>query len=213
MKQRLTRLLAVLSATAMLAACDHGVVDSRAPQGGTSRHMAIIDQPIDPGDGGGTIDPGTGGGGGTTTPPPAVAPFAPPPPPFIFASGLPLYFSGPGGVQLQCGQVTHAFWGFSNDVTQGTPIYVTGVVVPSSRMNWGIYNQSGQLVKTHLTQPAHSNCVVYHEPEAVATYDMAPGYYYLYASYMGLSNFPPFESSFGYILGIQGKYIGALRVR
>ena len=34
--------------------------------------------------------------------------------------------------------------------------------------------------------PAHSNCVIYQEPEAMSTWDMAPGYYYVYANFWTL---------------------------
>lgn len=189
--------LAVLAAAAMLAACD-GVVDSPAP--GEARFLMAEDP--------GTGEGGGGGGGGYVT-----DPFSPPPPPYLFqAPGLPVYAYGPG--QAQCGQVTHAFWGFGHDITRGTPIYVTGVVAPYSRMNWGLYNQFGQQVKTRVTATAGSNCVVAHEPEVISTYDLNPGYYYLYASYNGLSpNGGSIESYYGYIIPIIGKYIGAIRVR
>jgi len=214
MKHLVRTVVPAILLAAIVSACDEGVTSPARTPGQISGMMAEPDQPIDPidpgdGGGGGYTDPGTGGG--TTT----SDPFNPPPRPFIFAQSLPLYLSGPGGTWLSCGQITHAFWGFSNDVTRGTVIYVTGVVVPHSRMNWGIYNQFGQLIKTHLTNESGSNCVVAHEPEGVATYDMAPGYYYLYASYNGLSSAGggTLESSGGYVVGIQGKYVGALRIR
>jgi hypothetical protein len=122
-----------------------------------------------------------------------------------------------GGTWYECGQVTHVFWSlgstWSEDITRGTTLYVTGVVVPRTRINWGFYNAAGQRVKTHLTQPARDNCVVHHEPEAVSTWDLTPGYYYLYASYNGLEYYYGVESSFGYAMGYVGKYVGVLRIR
>jgi hypothetical protein len=113
--------------------------------------------------------------------------------------------------------VTHPFWGlgstFNNDITVGTTIYVSGIVVPGTQMNWGIYDQFGNQVKTHLTQNSRSNCVVHHEPEAISTAGMAPGYYYLYASYNGLTNYTPQQTSAGYTTPFGGRYVGPFRLR
>jgi hypothetical protein len=193
---------AVLAAVA-LAACKDSPLQPRTPAT-PIRAMPIepVD-PIDPGDGGGT------GGGGTTT----VPPFSPPPAPYGTAPGPYLPVGTFSNTFQHCEQIGHVGIAFSNDVTQGTVLYAWGVVVPHSKANFAIYNQFGQLVKTHLTQEAHDNCVIYHEPETIATYDMAPGYYYVYASYWSLSMNPPFENFDGYPLGHQGKFVTALRIR
>jgi hypothetical protein len=215
MKHLVRMVVPALALAAMTAACEGGVTTPlREPQEIRRMPLEPLD-PIDLGDGGDGGGGGETGGGETGGGTPTVGPFNPPPRPYLFAPNLPVHLAGPGGTWLSCGQITHAYWGFGNDVTRGTVIYVTGVVVPHSRMNWGIYNQAGQLVKTHLTREAGSNCVVAHEPEGVSTADLAPGYYYLYASYNGLSpvGAGPWESSGGYAFGIPGKYVGALRVR
>lgn len=179
-----------------------------ATPGAFARSMPPETEPGEP-----PIDDGGGeGGGGIYTP--SVPPFNPPPRPFLFASDLTLYgqINHPG--YQSCNQVAHVWVGGGSDVTQGTTLYGTGVVVPNSLVYFGFYNAAGTLVKTHLTQAARSNCVVHYEPEAIGTWDLAPGYYYIYASYWGLS---PWNSTFdtlaGYPLGHVGVYISPLRIR
>jgi len=164
-----------------------------------------IDQPGElPIDGGGGE---TGGGIGT----PSVPPFNPPVRPYFFAPNLPLYMIGFNW--YSCNQLPHVWVAFSNDVVQGTILYGTGVVAPGSRVNFGFYNPFGQLIKTHLTQPARSNCVVHHEPEVISTSDLAPGYYFVYASYTGLSINGVWGTSAGYPLNHVGDYVTVIRVR
>lgn len=224
--QRSTRLVLSLLAGIGLAGCSDQIVGPQATVDARTPSSICMDQPIlystalfycgelepiDPIDPIDPVDPGTGGGGGgggTTVPP-----FSPPPQPFFYASDLPIYWGGAGGYWYSCNQITHPIWGFSNDVVAGTYIYFSGIVIPGTRMNWGVYNQYGQRVATHLTQPARSNCVVHHEPEAFNTGQLAPGYYYLYTSYMGISQSGGWETSGGYAVGIQGRYVTAIRVR
>ncbi|HEX8362371.1 MAG TPA: hypothetical protein VF613_19790 [Longimicrobium sp.] len=205
MNQSVRLVLAALSSAALLGACDRGITESRSAEDVEIR--VNLPPPDDPGDGG-----GGGGGGGT-----AVEPFNPPPRPYFQAPNLPTYSGGVIGTLYSCGQVTHAFWGlgstFNNDITVGTTIYVSGIVVPGTQMNWGIYDRFGNQVMTHLTQPARSNCVVHHEPEAISTSSMAPGYYYLYASYNGLTNYTPQQTSAGYTTPFGGTYVGVFRLR
>jgi hypothetical protein len=219
MRHSVRRTLPALLIPALFVGCDQGLVDARTPEISRVRNM---DQPMDetidnPGEfeGGGLIDGGGGfGGGGTTTT--TTEPFAPPPPPFFLFDPLPTptpTFT-PAGV-FTCGDVTHPFWGidngWSNDITRGTTLYFSGIVVPGTQMGWGIYNTSGNLVKAHRTQPARSNCVVHHEPEAVSTWDLAPGYYHVYASYWGLERYGS-ESSTG-VARHYPRYVGPLRIR
>ncbi len=202
--------LAALLACIALAGCGDtpGGQAVTGPSELPASMMAPIDE-LSPGDGGyGEGGEEIGGGTGGTT----VPPFNPPFRPYIFAANLapaPLTSS----LYYECGQVTHAFWGFSNDVTQGTVIYLTGVVAPGTVMHWGIYNQAGQLVREHWTQKSRDNCVVHHEPEGVSTAGMAPGYYYLYASYVQLANIYAQETWAGHQQSTVGKFVGPLRVR
>lgn len=223
MQRSTRRFLSLLAGSAVLAGCGDQIV---GPQASAAARAALSCEelipysyslysvcnpgelePVDP------LDPGNGGGGTPPTPPP---PFAPPPAPYLVAP-LAVYLGGQSNTWYSCGQVTHPFWGlysgWSQDVTQGTTIYASGIVVPNTRMNWGIYDQYGNLVASHLTQPSRNNCVVHHEPEGISTWGLAPGYYYLYASYMGLSAYGGGESSSGYITTIPGRYVGPLRVR
>jgi len=158
------------------------------------------------------IDDGGGeGGGGTYTPPP---PFNPPPPPYYTAPNLPAYYTYNDGWQ-SCNQVAHVWVGGGSDVTRGTTLYGAGVSVPTSRVHFGFYDAAGTLVKTHVSQEVRSNCVLHHEPEAISTWDLAPGYYYIYASYWGLSPTlnPIYFDLYGYGTYRQGAYISPLRIR
>jgi len=208
---------AVLAASVALAACKDSPLQPRTPDT-TIRAMPIDElAPIDEGGGdtgggdtgGGETGGGTGGGGSPAPPPP----FNPPPAPFFIAPGPALPVGSFSNTFQHCNQLGHVGIAFSNDVTQGTVLYAWGVVVPHSRANFAIYNQFGQLIKTHLTDEAHDNCVIHHEPETISTWDMAPGYYYVYASYWTLTNDGFFELFDGWPTGHGGKFVTALRIR
>ncbi|HEX6041585.1 hypothetical protein [Longimicrobium sp.] len=226
------RLTLSLLAGLALAACSDPVtsprasIDARGPSGICDDDTDILNStalficgPGDPIDGGGGDTGGGGGGGGGDTGGGDTGgggttdPYAPPPQPFDYDTSLPIYWGGSSSTWYSCGQTTKAFWGYSKDVTWGTTIYLSGITVPGTRVNWRIYDANGQLQISHLSQPSRSNCVVHHEPEGVSTWGLVPGYYYLYASYMGLQGAYGVDSASGYPVGVQGKYIGALRVR
>jgi hypothetical protein len=156
--------------------------------------------------------PGGGGGGGGGQ----IPPFTPPPRPYITAPNVPLYAEGVDPLEIyECEQVPHVWVSFSNDVTRGTTLYPTGVVVEDTKASFGFYNPAGQLVKTHVTNPARDNCVIHHEPEAFSTSDLAPGYYFVYASYWSMSPYriaPP-DYSGGYAVSHVGRYVTVIRVR
>ena len=147
---------------------------------------------------------------GCYTPEP-IPPFDPPPAPYRTAD-VPLIYGGFNWQTQSCNQVAHVKLAFSNDVVRGTTLYVGGVVVKGAYSNVYIYDVNGNLVKTHATQRAHDNCVIYHEPETISTYDLAPGYYYAYASYWSLVNYG-YESTYGWPTGIVGRLISTFRVR
>jgi len=153
-----------------------------------------------------------GGGGGTYTPPP---PFNPPPPPYYTAPNLYTYFQYNHAGWQSCNQVAHVWVGGGSDVPRGTTLYGAGVAVPDSRVVFGFYDAAGTLVKTHLSQEVRSNCVLHHEPEAISTSDLAPGYYYIYATFWGLSPYltPIYFDLSGYAIDRQGAYISPLRIR
>ncbi len=198
-------LLALATAPAVRAMPDEGFIPDQ-PNDPIAPFEPI--NPIDEGGGGG----GGIGGGGTPAPPPA--PFNPPPRPYFYAPNLTLYGQMSSTGYQHCGQVAHAYVAFSNDVFQGTPLYPSGVVNAGSRINFGFYDVAGNLVKLHLTQPARSNCVVHHEPEVIYNWDLAPGYYYVYASYWGLSTTGGvYDSLDGWPVGHVGVFITALRIQ
>jgi len=144
--------------------------------------------------------------------PGTVPPFNPPARPFVFA---PMPSSGfiNSSTWYSCGDVPHVWVGPSNDVTRGTTLYPTGVVVKGTVARFNFYSSSGQLVTSHWTKPAQDNCVIHHEPEAMSTAGLAPGYYFVYASYMSMSPAPYSEDREGFMFAWQGRYISALRIR
>jgi hypothetical protein len=90
-----------------------------------------------------------------------------------------------GGGTTTCNQPTHAWVAFTTGpMPQGTTIYLTGVVRQYTPIVFRIYDQSGALVAVHQTQPARSNCVVHHEPEAFSTSLLSVGTYAVDATYV-----------------------------
>jgi hypothetical protein len=157
---------------------------------------------------------GDGGGGGGAAPP-----VNPPPPPFIFQAPLtqvPLQVEGADPTAwYSCRQLAHVWVGPSDDVTQGTTLYPTGVVVPGTKASFAFYNPAGQLVASHITKPARDNCVIHHEPEAMSTAGLTPGYYFVYASYwsMSPSGVVPPDSFNGFAASYIARYIMVIRIR
>jgi len=154
---------------------------------GTTKTTAVTPRLLDPCSG----DPGGGGGdpGGGGTPPPPPPPFSPPLmfPPSV---SLPTPFFNPN-IYEQCNQFPHPFFSlgnntYSNDVPQGTVLYLSGVVARGTQVIYGFYNPAGQLMGIKATTSAGSNCVIAHEANGFDTGGLAPGYYNMYASFIGL---------------------------
>ena len=186
------RLTVAAVAALSLAACDgrgdHEILAARGP---IARNLPPADE------GGGDYGGGGGGGGGGGT----TDPFDPPPAP----QGINVPVTSDGATyplqEKSCKQVPHLYVvGSSTAMAQGTTIYPAGVVVPGTRANFYIYNAAGQLVKTHLTALATSNCVILQEPEAVSTWDLPPGYYYVYGNFYTLQYPDNYGGVFGYAL-------------
>lgn len=199
MQHRIKLVLTALSFSAVLSACGDTATQPRTADGTEIRRIPL--EPLEP------VDPGDGGGGTPTT----TEPFNPPPP--LGGILVPVSYDGVRlGHPSDCLQRPHARVAFSNDVVRGTTLYPTGVVVPSTKANFHFYNAQGQLVKTHLTHHSHDNCVIQHEPEAMSTWDLAPGYYHIYANFWTL---PFFTSGIftGYPLEHGTVYVGPLRIR
>ncbi|HEU0051602.1 MAG TPA: hypothetical protein VFQ39_00450, partial [Longimicrobium sp.] len=148
---------------------------------------------------------------GPTEPPQTYPPFDPPARPFETAD-VPVIYGGFNWQTQSCNQIAHVKIAFSNDVYQGTTLYVGGVVVKGSYANVYFYDVSGNLVMTHATQRARDNCVIHHEPEAFSTWGLSPGYYYVYASYWTLTNYG-YESTYGWPTAVVGRHIATLRIR
>ena len=125
---------------------------------------------------------------------------------------MPLIYGGFNWQTQSCNQIAHVKIAFTNDLYAGGILYVAGVVVRGAYSNVYFYDVNGNLVKTHATQRARDNCVIHHEPEAISTYGMAPGYYYVYASYWSLTNYG-YESTYGWPTGIVGRKIATIRIR
>ena len=86
-------------------------------------------------------------------------------------------------------------------VTQGAYIYFTGIVAKRTRASFDLINEAtGQVVYTHITQPARKNCVIHHEPEAFSTGNLAPGRYKARATF------------WSYCYPVVDQYLGTLVV-
>jgi hypothetical protein len=150
---------------------------------------------------------GGGGGGGEEVPSASVAPF--PFPPYITKPNL-----GNMPVQnliYQCGQPVHLWVAFNAEVSIGTPIYPTGIVVPNSGATFYWVDTSGAVVASHTTQAARANCVIHHEPESMNTSGFRPGLYAVYASYWGIGTSG--NGSFGLPIAAVGRFIQLQRFR
>jgi hypothetical protein len=201
--------LMLLTVTGFPACIAAGPTEVPSTSTDTAAVVPIID---DGGDGcGGGGDVGGGGGGGGS----AIPPFNPPPPPFIQAPNLPLFAVNVDPLaEYSCRQSAHVGITPSNDVPRGTVLFGWGVTVPHTLTNFGIYAANGQLVKTHLSHESHDNCVLNQEPEPITTSDMAPGYYYVYASFWKMSpTGVDGDFLFGYALGASGRFVTAMRVQ
>lgn len=205
---------AILSLSVLLAACESDLSQPQAPAGASVRAPSQLmsegggwDElaPVDDGSGGGGYE----GGGGSPAPTEPI-----PGQPLGFFPHVPIWEGGVYQAQsYRCNQDLHVRVAFSNDVVRGTYLYPTGVVVPSSKANFHIYNQNFQLVKTHLTHYSHDNCVIQHEDEAMSTADLAPGIYYVYASYWYLTDTSLIPYRTGYPSEAMNRYVTTLRIR
>lgn len=165
------------------------------------------------GDSYGGDDGGGESGGGE-----AVPPFQPPNRPFPTALDLPIDATGADPITLHhCEQGAHVGIAFSSDVPRGTILFGWGVTVPGTKAIFGIYTPFGQRVKTHVTNVSHDNCVIHHEPETITTADLAPGYYFVYASFWKLSpngvDTPGVLWHDGFAISTRGQFVTALRVQ
>lgn len=163
---------------------------------------------------------GSGGGGGNAPPP-----FSPPTMAYP-QEILPGVLVNPTLYQT-CAQFPHVFTAFSNDLPQGTTLYLTGVVAPGTNAVFGFYNQFGQLADVQMTNAAKSNCVIHHDENPFNTGGLAPGYYSIYANYVTISppgtppifggSFPPgfnfYVTVNGYQNSVSMRYITTIRIR
>ncbi len=84
-----------------------------------------------------------------------------------------------------CGQPTHAYVYSPGGTTlqRGAIVYPTGVVRRYTPILFRFYDEAGNQVAAHQTQPARSNCVVHHEPEAFSTWSLPYGTIHSTATY------------------------------
>jgi hypothetical protein len=183
-------------------------IDELTEDSSTSTTTMALSTPDDDGGGG-----GGGGGGG-----PAIPPYNPPPRPFPSALNLPIDGTGINPLHIySCRQVAHVGVVAPIDFPRGTPLVAWGVTPSGTKARFGIYSPSGQLVRTHLTQPSHDNCVIYQEPETITTSDLTPGYYFVYASFWKMSpngvDDPFIQWDNGYPITDIGQFITAIRLQ
>lgn len=91
-----------------------------------------------------------------------------------------------GGGSTRCNQASHARVNGGNNLTltQGSTVYLTGVVRKYSRITFNFYDANGNWVAQHVTQPARDNCVVHHEPEWFSTWRLPVGTNRVDATYL-----------------------------
>lgn len=92
-----------------------------------------------------------------------------------------------GQTTCQAESGTYVFPANRGAVVQNAVVYPTGVVRRHTRATFHVLNPAGQAVWTHTTQPARSNCVIHHEPEA-RVLNLPPGEYTLRTSYLAWEN-------------------------
>lgn len=80
-----------------------------------------------------------------------------------------------GGGSTTCEQYSHAWVHPGGTIVRGQTVYPTGVVRRDTRAYFAFYDSNGTLVASHVTQPARSNCVIHHEPEAMSTWSFPVG--------------------------------------
>lgn len=89
-----------------------------------------------------------------------------------------------GGGATTCNQYSHAWVAGGPVVYQGATVYLTGVVHRDTRITFDFYDNGGNWITRHVTQPARSNCVVHHEPEWFNTARLPIGTIRVNATYL-----------------------------
>lgn len=127
-------------------------------------------------------EPGGGCGGcGPTSTPVTINTAQNSTPPVSIPANVPQYPLSGGRPEDKCRQSSYTAVSFLSPLSQGGTLTFHGVVAPSSKANFYIYNAQGQLVKTHQTHHSHDNCVI--NQSTATTYELVPGTYYVYSSF------------------------------
>ncbi|MBZ4408561.1 hypothetical protein OWM54_04140 [Myxococcus sp. MISCRS1] len=133
----------------------------------------------------GEEEPGGGGcggcGGGST--PVTISTVQNTTPPVYINANIPLYPLAYGRPRDWCRQSSYVSMSYTSPLSPGGSLTFSGVVAPSTKVNFYIYDTLGNLVKTHQTHHSHDNCVIAHEQEVTHTYGLSAGTYLVYASY------------------------------
>ncbi|MFY2561547.1 hypothetical protein ACN469_28365 [Corallococcus terminator] len=173
--------LATLCLATLLSACGEPM-----PESPSDNHEETARSPLPPLPGEGE-DPGGGGGGcggcGGGSTPVTISTAQSSTPPGSISANVPMYPLSYGRPLDECRQPSHTWIRYSSPLSQGGTLTFAGVVAPSSKANFYIYNAQGQLVKTHQTHHSHDNCVIAHEQEVATTHELVPGTYYVYSSF------------------------------
>lgn len=172
--------LASLCLASLLTACgEPSAEDSSEPLDTSVQALPPLPDPgEEPGGGCG----GCGGNPGGSTPVTISTAQNATPPVYINAS-VPMYPLAYGRPRDWCRQSSSVSMRYSSPLSPGGTLTFSGVVAPSTKVNFYIYDTLGNLVKTHQTHHSHDNCVIAHEQEVSNTYGMTPGTYLVYASY------------------------------
>lgn len=96
---------------------------------------------------------------------------------------VPMYPLSPNRPDEKCRQQSFVQMHFPNPLYGNSTVFFAGVVAPSTKVNFHIYDGGGNLVKTHQTNFSNRNCVITQEYEYANLGNLAPGAYDVYASF------------------------------
>ena len=96
---------------------------------------------------------------------------------------VPMYPLDFGRPTDRCRQQSYVQMHFNSPLYANSTIFFAGVVAPSTKVNFHIYDSAGNLVKTHQTHFSGSNCVITQENEYDNLGNLSPGTYDVFASF------------------------------
>jgi hypothetical protein len=136
-----------------------------------------------------------------------------------YPSDVPLYPLSFGRPKDQCRQWSYVQMHFPSPLYANSTIFFAGVVAPSTKVNFHIYDSAGNLVKTHQTHFSAKNCVITQENEYDNLGNLAPGTYDVFASYWFVGEYYNYSTGYYVNVGDQlprgwdNRFIGSITVQ